>query len=215
MSDGDQSKQFPAWAPHELSNYDDTLCAQSATEFQRLASASSQERYSFIINPREAHKRLYGSLTPNEHPEYAGTYRGTPGTSLEARRIFAVREDSGLPQEFISPDKVMKWLQVMEQLAKKFFDLRMDMTAEKALIEVVRLFQVFGMIHPFLDGNGHIQRLIFAACIMERANLQLRHTWTIHPRPYDVEIKMAFEIADQNVRLTALRNILSAYVSVD
>lgn len=212
MSGGSQAKQSLEWAPHELPMYDETLETACASEIQRLASTSSQERLSFIIDPRDAHRRLYERLTPVDHPEYAGTYRGTPGTTLEGRRIGATREDGSF-QEFIAPDRVSHCLPKVAGQARKIFDLPAGTNSSVVLPEIVRLFYAFGLIHPFLDGNGHIQRLIFSACVMERGPLQLRTTWTIHPRPYDIEIKLAFEAPTAEARLAALYSVLAAYVS--
>lgn len=212
MSGNGQSEKPLKWEPHELPNYDVTLGAGCATEIRRLSAASSQERLGFIIDPREVHKRLYAALTPNEHPEYAGTYRGTLGTTLEGRRSGVCREDDNSFQEFIAPEKVSYWLQTVASQAKKTFELPSGTSSGIVLSEIVKVFYTFGLIHPFLDGNGHIQRLIFAACVMERGPLQLSEAWTIHPRPYDIEIKLAFEAPTTAERLAAVREVLAAYV---
>ena len=213
MNDDTQSKQPLKWTPHELPTYDETLETACAIEIRRLAAASSQERLRFIIDPREVHERIYAALAPEEHPEYAGTYRGTPGTTLEGRRSGVCREDDNSFQEFVAPDRVSHNLKAVADQAKKIFDLPPGTSSSIVLSEIIRLFYIFGLIHPFLDGNGHIQRLIFAACVMERGPLHLSEAWTIHPRPYDIEIKLAFEATTTEARLAALRKVLAAYVS--
>lgn len=212
MNDDSQPVQPLKWAPHELIIYDETLKTGSTTELQRLAAATPQERLGFIIDPREVHKRLYAALTPEDHPEYAGTYRGTSGTSLERRCIGVHREDDNKYQEFIAPDRVLHCLEAVANQAKKIFNLPPATSSSTVLVEIVRLFYIFGLTHPFLDGNGHIQRLIFSVCILERESLQLSEKWTIHPRPYDIEIKSAFEAPTTKERLTSLCQVLSAYV---
>lgn len=119
MKGATQSVHPLQWAPHELPSYDKTLEAGCAAEIRRLATTSSQDRLNFIIDPRDAHKRLYAALTPVEHPEYAGTYRGTAGTTLEGRRSGVCREDDGSFQEFIGPDKVFHSLAAVAGQAKK------------------------------------------------------------------------------------------------
>jgi len=166
----------------------------------------------FIADPREVHQRLYEALTPENHQEYAGNYRGTPGTTLEWRRCGVLREDDNSFQEFLAPHKILGWLKTLSDQAHKIFKLPHETSSDIVLSEIVRLFYLFGMIHPFLDGNGHIQRLIFSACVIERNSLQLSRAWTIHPRPYDIEIKLAFEAPTPAVRLAALRRVLAAYV---
>jgi fido (protein-threonine AMPylation protein) len=212
MNDGSRSGQPLKWTPHELATYDSILEMACATEFRRLAGASSQERLKFICDTREVHARLYAPLAPAEHPEYAGTYRGTAGTTLEGRRSGVLREDDGTFQEFAAPEKVATLLKMVGDQAKKVFDLPSNTSGNIVLAEIVRLFYFFGLVHPYLDGNGHVQRLIFAACVMERGSLQLSKAWTIHPRPYDIEIKMAFEAPTTNARLAALYEVLAAYV---
>ena len=73
-------------------------------------------------------------------------------------------------------------------------------------------FAVFGFIHPFLDGNGHIQRLILAACVFERADIELLQSWTIHPRPYGEDVALAFEKPELKARLVELKRLLSSHV---
>jgi fido (protein-threonine AMPylation protein) len=201
------------WRPHDLPIYDEVLNTGCAAEAQRLATADSEARLKFITDPREVHARLYASLTPASHPEYAGTYRGTAGTTLEHRRSGVLRDDDHSFQEFVSPDKVALLGKEVTRQAEKVFALPRETPPGDVLSEIVRLFYAFGLVHPFLDGNGHIQRLIFTACVLERDALSLSSTWTIHPRPYDIEIKRAFEASTTEARLADLRAVLSAYVS--
>ncbi|MBA5636167.1 Fic family protein [Duganella sp. LX20W] len=212
MDGENQSEKPPEWMPHESPAYDEILRTSCATEMQRLAAASSEERLRFISDPREVHSRMYAGLAPEGYPEYAGTYRGTLGTTLEGRRSRAYREDGRL-QDFSEPDRVARWMGEVAKQATKIFDLPSGTNSHIVISEIVRLFYVFGLTHPFLDGNGHIQRLIFAACVMERTPLQLLETWTIHPRPYDIEIKLAFEKPTPDARHIALFKVLAAYIS--
>ena len=200
------------WLPHKEPRYDEILDMNCGVELRRLAHASSQERWEFICDSRTVHQRIYSELAPAEHPEYAGTYRGTMGTTLEGRAIGVLREDDGLFQAFAAPEKVAELLSMVAVQAKKIFDLPSSTNVNVVLTEIVRLFYIFGLVHPFLDGNGHIQRLIVSACVMERSSLQLNEAWTIHPRPYDLEIKLAFEAPTPEARLIALYNVLAAYV---
>ncbi|OYW84385.1 MAG: hypothetical protein B7Z20_10920, partial [Sphingobium sp. 32-64-5] len=52
------------------------------------------------------------------------------------------------------------------------------------LLTLTHLFCWFGKIHPFLDGNGHIQRALFAAAATE-LGIPLSSRFAIHPRPFD------------------------------
>ncbi|MCP3379836.1 MULTISPECIES: hypothetical protein [unclassified Bradyrhizobium] len=44
-------------------------------------------RRDILADPRNLHRELFASFVPPGHDEYAGTYRGTPDTSLVDRRI--------------------------------------------------------------------------------------------------------------------------------
>lgn len=202
-----------SWKPHESPMYDQILNSECPAALRGIKALDSGARLAFIRDPRGMHAQLYTLLTPPAHPEYAGTYRGTPGTSLEGRRSGAVRED-GEHQEFLAPEKVAEWMETVGKQAQKIFCLPSGTRPEDVFSEITRLFYLFGLVHPFLDGNGHIQRLIFAACVFERDGLRLHDTWTIHPRPYDIEIKRAFEANTIEARLAEIRKVLRAYVSL-
>lgn len=202
------------WDPHEMANYDEVLEAGCAAELQGLLEASSQERLEFITDPRTVHERLYAKLTPLQCPEYAGTYRGTNGTTLANRRSGVTRDDDGTFQEFVAPEGVASNLDRIAVQAGKVFSLSPGTDVATILREIAILFYIFGLVHPFLDGNGHVQRLIFAACVIERNEIELSEAWTIHPRPYDVEIKHAFEAATTAKRIISLIGVLKAYVRV-
>jgi hypothetical protein len=96
--------------------------------------------------------------------------------------------------------------------AEKF--LALDATSSKSVVlsAAASVFYALGIMHPFLDGNGHIQRLVFAACIFDRPNLELLDTWSIHIRPYGEEIVLAFEKPDLHENILALCSLLAAHV---
>jgi fido (protein-threonine AMPylation protein) len=54
------------------------------------------------------------------------------------------------------------------------------------------LFATFGFNHPFLDGNGHVQRALFAAAAIEMG-IPLSNRFAIHPRSYDMLLAHALE----------------------
>jgi Fic family protein len=59
--------------------------------------------------------------------------------------------------------------------------LESQLTDDQFVTAAGLIFFHFGYIHPFLDGNGHIQRLVFGTLVVERG-LRLSSAWTIHPR---------------------------------
>jgi hypothetical protein len=61
------------------------------------------------------------------------------------------------------------------------------------LLGLAYTFCWFGKIHPFLDGNGHVQRAIFAAMATD-FGYPLSPRFAIHPRPFDRLLATALEI---------------------
>ncbi len=61
------------------------------------------------------------------------------------------------------------------------------------LLGLAYTFCWFGKIHPFLDGNGHVQRAIFAAMATE-FGYPLSARFAIHPRSYDRLMGIALEL---------------------
>jgi len=202
------------WNCHAHPEYDRVLAANSDHLLERLRSGTSAERLAFLNDPREVHKELYCSLAPTAHPEYAGTYRGTPGTSLEGRTAAVTLHCSEGQQSFVEPDKVATQLTKAAAFAAELFGKAASMDAEDFILDATRLFYILGMVHPFLDGNGHVQRLAFAACIYERGDMAFTPEWSIHPRPYDIEIAAAYEQPTVSRRLMQLREILRSYIVI-
>lgn len=203
---------FPTWHPHEHPEYNMILGQASAAVHESLNASSSQERMAFVLDPRSIHRFLYDKLVPEGFDEYAGTYRGAAGTSLESRKISAIRQTDGMQQVFLSPEKVAGRLETLAPIVQKIFNGSSASSKDEFILDCCRLFYAFGLLHPFLDGNGHIQRLIFLACLSERKDLKLHPKWTVHPRPYGIEMALAFEKNTTEERLAAVYQVLNQYV---
>jgi len=61
------------------------------------------------------------------------------------------------------------------------------------LLYLTHLFAWFGAIHPFLDGNGHIQRALFAAAAAE-LSIPMSSRFALHPRSFDRLLAHQLEI---------------------
>lgn len=167
-----------------MPNYDAAM-TQACAALQRRILVDPAYRSAMLTDPRDLHRTLFTEFTPAGYPEYAGTYRGTAGTSLQGRR-------SGAPQIF-SPQKSFSFEEpdsVAAGLGFMLSEVRRELTPAKSeppyvqLLTLTHLFCWFGKIHPFLDGNGHIQRALFAAAAAELA-IPLATRFAIHPRPFD------------------------------
>lgn len=78
----------PGWQLPQHPDYDTYLRAVCGVLDQEIRS-DPKVRAEVLRDPRALHKPLYEALTPPGYPEYTGTYRGTPGTSLEHREVGA------------------------------------------------------------------------------------------------------------------------------
>ncbi len=152
-----------------------------------------QRRDLVLSDPRAVHGELFASLTPEGHPEYAGTYRGTPGTSLEGR-------EAGGPS-LLTPGERFHFIHSTRVVSQ--MDGLMDFVAQtvskppkhpdEKLGNLAKAFGLFGCIHPFLDGNGHVQRALFAA-MATHFDIPLSARLAIHPRPYDMLLMTMLEL---------------------
>lgn len=79
-------KALTRWQAHDAANYDRDMTARSAT-LQSEIVADPARRQAILADPRNLHRELFAPFTPPSHSEYAGTYRGTPATTLADRRM--------------------------------------------------------------------------------------------------------------------------------
>ncbi|KEQ53712.1 Fic family protein [Sphingobium chlorophenolicum] len=174
----------PEWQAYTMPGYH-AVMSEACGALQQRIDTDSGYRLSILTDPRDLHRTLFTEFTPTGFPEYAGTYRGTAGTSLEGRR-------SGAPQVF-TPKKSFSFEEpenVAAQLDFMLSEVRRDLAPARSaapyvqLLTLTHLFCWFGKIHPFLDGNGHIQRALFAAAALEMG-IPLAARFAIHPRPFD------------------------------
>jgi len=174
----------PEWQAYTMPNYDAGMMRACADLQQRIL-VDAAYRSAILTDPRDLHRNLFAEFTPPDYPEYAGTYRGTAGTSLEGRRmgaplIFDLKKNFA----FEEPEKVAAALDFLLSEVRRELALAGAATPFVQLLTLTHLFCWFGKIHPFLDGNGHIQRALFAAAATELA-IPLASRFAIHPRPFD------------------------------
>jgi hypothetical protein len=206
-------RNYPAWRPETLPNYDTDLLPACMTVLDALTQGTSQDRLAFVLDPRNAHAALYRTLTPPSYPEYAGTYRGTPGTSLEARMLTAMSQTGGPVQPFSEPEFVHGLMNgVYATLVKQTFATAGTANLSTFVGELTNVFYWLGRIHPFLDGNGHIQRLVFLAGAIERGAYPLARALTVHPNGFGLELAEALEQDGSVASLRSLQALLGSYL---
>ena len=191
----------------DWSKADELLRQRCATVLDQLAAADAATAARFLANPRAIHRFLYEGLTPPEHPNFAGHYRGSDDPVLRKSWVaasFSENEGTGL---LVPPSEVAGY---MEQYGRGVLRVALQRyeTAHAAVDALAPVLIAFGMIHPFLDGNGHIQRITFAHLI-QKAGFQLGSHWSVHPRPYDAQVDRALAAGDQE----AVARFFEAFVA--
>ena len=185
-------KEAPGWQAHTASGYDGAMTARCDRLLAEIV-ADPGRRQAILADPRDLHRELFAGFTPASHPEYAGTYRGTPGTPLaDVRRGAGSEIDPGVEYEFCPPGEVPSRMTELRVNTDALLD-GIDVDDYKKLIALSYTFCWFGKIHPFLDGNGHVQRAVFAVMATE-FGLPLSPRFAIHPRPFDRLLAVALEI---------------------
>jgi hypothetical protein len=182
----------PHWQAHTAPGYEVKMASRCAS-LEADIVANPSRRHAILSNPRGLHAELFSDFAPLGFPEYAGTYRGAAGTTLFGRRAFAEsQQHRGSVYEFVAPNEVAARMHVMLANARDFVGQRSSNDYDR-LLGLAYAFCWFGKIHPFLDGNGHVQRALFATIATE-FGIPLSSRFAIHPRPYDRLLAMALEL---------------------
>ena len=179
------------WQAHIASGYDGAMTERCDRLLAEIV-ADPGRRQAILADPRDLHRELFASFTPTSHPEYAGTYRGTPDTPLADVRMSAGSQiDPEVVYEFCPP-RGMPWR--MTELRVNTYSLLNEPNQDDydKLIALAYTFCRFGKIHPFLDGNGHVQRAVFTVMATE-FGFPLSPRFVIHPRPFDRLLAVALE----------------------
>lgn len=172
-----------------------------------LGASNDAESLQALADPRNIHKALYHDLTPETSPEMAGNYRGSEYPSLKDKIVlFSFNETEGTTK-IARPWEVGRLMHLYADMLR-VHGMRKPPNVEAKLATVAPLMVFFGYIHPFADGNGHIQR-ITVQCLIEKAGFAMSPTWSVHPCPYGEEVHRALAAADHG-RLAAL---LSRFVA--
>jgi hypothetical protein len=139
----------PRWQAHSASDYDRVMGARCGELLTKIV-ADADRRQAILADPRDLHRELFAPFAPSTHTDYAGTYRGTPGTALADRRMYAASQiNLGTEYEFCLPGEVPPR---MVELLKNTQALLGEGSADDygKLVALTYTFCWFGKIHPFL-----------------------------------------------------------------
>lgn len=159
----------------------------------RLETADFETKRAFLCDTRAVHQELFGPYAPPSFAVYAGAYRGALDTPLEARAATVLYKDHPILRSHNPTVRPGRVAERMEALAGHIAESLENADAGALYFKrCVRAFAEFLLIHPYLDGNGHIARLVLAV-MLDVGGIEARPTWTIHPRPYSDAIGLCIE----------------------
>lgn len=179
------------------------LSSAFASVLAQLLSMRPDMAAKALADPRPIHKQVYAALTPPDQPEYAGNYRGSAFASLENSVVASAFNETEGTRILALPAQV-------DSLMQDYAAWTLSVSREwprslpAALTLYSRLMIAFGFIHPFQDGNGHIQRLTFQYLI-ERAGFSMAPAWSIHPCPYGEPVHRALAAGNLDALVALLR----------
>ena len=169
---------------------------KAAPEMVEILRASSEgAQLAFLLDTRQVHRELFMPLTPEGYEAYAGTYRGEVGSILEHRKAaIHYKNVEGLKERYpaLNPAEVIPYMATLGEFIRETFLGAEEFDRDTYFTRMVRIFGTFSKIHPYLDGNGHISRMMLVL-LAERKGIEVSPKWTIHPRPYGIEMAIAFE----------------------
>jgi len=171
-------------------------CVEAETA---LATMEAPARLHLIRDTRPLHLALFGGFAPVMWPDAAGTYRGTPGTSIASapRAVFLARKVPGLRSRdlCLSAADVPGAMEALSDRLRRLWDDRPGYDTpfrDPAYLALSDTTARFFAIHPYMDGNGHVWRLLLPV-LANRLGLATRAEWTTDRRPYGPEFSLALQ----------------------
>jgi len=154
-----------------------------------------------VGEPSALHRMLYHDLTPHEHPEFAGNYRGSAFPALRRCLVASAFSATEGTRLLMPPDRVAQYMAAYARLITR--GLTANRGPSPQTVEwLASVTIVFGKVHPFLDGNGHIQRLTFQI-LAERTGYRISSQWRVHPKPYGEAIDRVKASGDESAGIGA------------
>lgn len=175
------------------------IAARSAAAGLWLDGLPPGERIAALGDSRTLHGRLFAGLAPAAWPDAAGTWRGTPGSSVEGagRAVFLARRMPGLrardpclPAAEVGPAMADLAGALGRLWAERpgLDDPWRDAAFDALAVATARFFA----IHPYMDGNGHVWRLALPV-LAARLGLAMRPGWTVDRRPWGPAFSLALQ----------------------
>jgi fido (protein-threonine AMPylation protein) len=171
---------------HPLRN---TELPTKAAEILNKISEREISIASILSDSREIHLHLFKNLAPTDNPYYAGHYRGEDFENLKNYWV-GVASD---PRVGYAPSIVQDSMDLFADISRQTL-VDLDSTNNHDLLELDQkicitvekacdLFELFLRIHPYINGNGHIGRIMLWGVLQKYGYNPIR--WTIDTRPFD------------------------------
>lgn len=161
--------RFPSWTARAVERIQDAQAAEFTTVWVALLASSAEEQLGFLVDTREVHRRLFSRFAPPGFEVYAGHYRGEPVDVLEKRNAVIRYErpyagSKGVVR-FVPAQDVCDEMEVLKSRIMLLREARLQQV--EYFFQSVAIFRRFSAIHPYLNGNGRISRLILAVLAID------------------------------------------------
>ncbi len=175
------------------------IVQRSEAAVRDLWAQSDAAQLALICDSRPLHLALFDGLAPADWPDAAGTWRGTPKSSVATapRAVFLAQRLPGLrARDMCLPAGEVAG--AMEELAQRLHLLwhhcqpAKNPWRDEAYKSLADVTARFFAIHPYMDGNGHVWRLCLPL-LGRRLGLTMRESWTVDRRPYGPEFSLAIQ----------------------
>lgn len=197
---GDHEVSFPRWTGRD--SLPEAECQEAAFQevWKRIIGASRTARATFAADTRDVHRSLLLKSTPKAFEYYAGNYRGASFPALVDRpaSIKIAGATSRHVTRFSLACDVYSEMAILQSRIDLLRDAELPVVQH--FFESVALFRRFSCIHPYLNGNGRISRLLLAA-LVSMVDLMPNESWTWSTRPYGREISGYFDCYLENPHL--------------
>lgn len=153
----------------EYSNYPNAADVEVAcNQIIAAAKADMSRVHSILADTRAAHREMFLCVVPAGHDYVAGNYRGAPFPMLQLCGVMIPNNGKmyvGHPPALVAAAMT----QLHQEIASGLQKLReraasLNWTRQKKIVAfgkwVGSVFVKFLAIHPFMNGNGHVSRLV-------------------------------------------------------
>ncbi len=174
------------WRYQDHPNADDIIVQQCNRVLRSILKSPSGESIKHIKDTRSIHKTIFEQLVDDDQKHFAGHYRGDDYPDLVDRigsRQIELFPGLFVKHRFTKPKNVTTEIDNLKHSIDYLYANRNEIEKQHYYSIAVEVLTRFYLIHPYVNGNGHIGRVIMTY-LMRIAGIEIDGSWTIHPRPY-------------------------------